>query len=204
MNEHFREKYGLVKDVDTWTRGNQEIIAMAGVYKIVEFHDIEFHFGDNLETRDGEGVALKVTAVMEVEGHEKRYTMFGEANKSNCKVPYYWAMALNRGKARAALMLIGVYGKQGYYMEEEADAFEKKKPTIKEIEKYLSLIKDANDLHLLNDTQKAYYRENDNEIRNNLTLWLSEVAELEDLLSGYTIELKKLHKKRGVKNDSKS
>ena len=184
MNEHFREKYGLVKDVDTWSRGYQEIIAMAGVYKIVEYHNIEFYFGENLETRDGEGVALKVTAVMEVEGEEKRYTMFGEANKSNCKVPYYWAMALNRGKARAVLMLIGVYGKQGYYMEEEAEVFEKKSPTIKEIEYYVSLIKDANKLGLLGEKEKAYYRENDVAIRNNLTLWLSEVEQLENLLKG--------------------
>lgn len=184
MNENFRRKYNLIEDVDTWKRGYQEIIAMAGIYKIVAYHKIKFEWSENLELRDGEGVAVRVCASMKDGKSKKTETMFGEANKFNCKVPYYWAMALNRGKARAVLMLIGAYGKKGYYMEEEAEAFEKKNPTLKEINYYVSLTKDAKELGLLSVTDQAYFREHDVEIRNNLNFWKSEVDKLERLLKG--------------------
>ena len=103
MNEAFLEKYGLV----------------TGISKIVSYHDLNFEWTDNLETRDNEGVAIRITAEMQTEFGLKQETMYGEANAKNCNYPYYWAGALNRGKARSTLMLIGAYGKKGYYMEEE-------------------------------------------------------------------------------------
>lgn len=176
MNENFKKKYGLVSNVDTWSAHGQEIITMAGIYKIVDYHDIRFHFGDNLDISPA--VALRVVAFMEVEGKQKEEIMFGEANANNCKVNYYWAMALNRGKARATLMLLGVYGKKGYYMEDEAEVFEKKSPTIKQIEQYTKLLKDCRDKGLISMTGDTYFKENDKEIRNNLILWTNVIDKL--------------------------
>ena len=45
---------------------------------------------------------------------------FGEANASNTKMPYWWAMAEKRGKDRVILKLINAYEK-GLYSEVEAD-----------------------------------------------------------------------------------
>ena len=112
MNEAFVEKYDLVKDVDTWVKAGQHIITMTGIYKIINYHDINFEWTDNLETRDNEGVAIRITAEMQTEFGLKQETMYGEANAKNCNYPYYWAGALNRGKARSTLMLIGAYGKK--------------------------------------------------------------------------------------------
>ena len=65
-----------------------------------------------------------------------------------------------------------------------AEAFEKKNPTLKEINYYVSLTKDAKELGLLSVTDQAYFREHDVEIRNNLNFWKSEVDKLERLLKG--------------------
>jgi len=185
MNEAFVEKYGLVKDVDTWSRGNQDIITMAGIYKIIQYHDINFEWTDNLETRDNEGVAIRITAEMQTDFGLKQETMYGEANSKNCNYPYYWAGALNRGKARATLMLIGAYGKKGYYMDEEAEAFENKKPTNKAIGEYTKLVKTLNDADALSDDLKSKIKAQDREIRNNQMLYdniMSELSEIYDNL----------------------
>ncbi len=181
MNEAFVEKYGLVKDVDTWVKAGQHIITMTGIYKIINYHDINFDWTDNLETRDNEGVAIRITAEMQTEFGLKQETMYGEANAKNCNYPYYWAGALNRGKARSTLMLIGAYGKKGYYMEEEAQAFENQKPTLKEIGEYTKMLKDLTKADVLTDEYKDYIRSQDTEIRNNKMLYDNVMKELREM-----------------------
>lgn len=181
MNNVFIEKYGLDKNVDTWNKAGQDIITMTGIYKIINFHDINFEWTDNLETRNNEGVAIRITAEMQTEFGLKQETMYGEANAKNCNYPYYWAGALNRGKARATLMLIGAYGKKGYYMEEEAEAFENKKPTIKEIGVYTKLVKDLHKADALSEEYKEKLKSQDREIRNNKMLYDNVIKELQEM-----------------------
>ena len=78
-------------------------------------------------------------------------------------------------------MLIGAYGKKGYYMEEEAQAFENQKPTLKEIGEYTKMLKDLTKADVLTDEYKDYIRSQDTEIRNNKMLYDNVMKELREM-----------------------
>ena len=76
-------------------------------------------------------------------------TTFGEADRKNCFNPYLAAMSEKRGIDRCILKLINAY-EYGVYSEVEADAFDKKKSTTKNItdeqkEHIINLIKHQTD-----------------------------------------------------------
>ena len=58
-------------------------------------------------------------------------------------------MAEKRGKARATLKLLGLYGKNAFYSDVEADDFTMKAPTIKQVEAINRLEKQALDSGVL-------------------------------------------------------
>ena len=96
---------------------------------------------------------------------------FGEANDTNCKNQYFWAMAEKRGKARATLKLLGLYGKNAFYSDVEAEDFQMKSPTIKQVEEFNRLEKQALDKGVLGKDAREWLRKNSNGIRSNVNVY---------------------------------
>ena len=88
-------------------------------------------------------------------------TTFGEADRKNCFNPYLAAMSEKRGIDRAILKLINAY-EYGVYSEVEADSFEKKKPTVKNIT-------DEQKAHIIN----LILNQSD-DIKNKTNEWLDD------------------------------
>ena len=66
-------------------------------------------------------------------------------------------------------------------MEEEAEAFENKKPTIKEIGVYTKLVKDLHKADALSEEYKEKLKSQDREIRNNKMLYDNVIKELQEM-----------------------
>ena len=138
--------------------------------KIIEAEDVKFEISDNLDVSPS--VAIKVKAWIESDelGYVEEVT-FGEANDRNCTNQYYWAMAEKRGKARATLKLLGLYGKNAFYSDVEAEDFQMKSPTIKQVEEFNRLEKQALDKGVLGKDAREWLRKNSNGIRSNVNVY---------------------------------
>jgi len=181
MSEHLVKRYNLDED-DFWTLRGNKIISFDGVIKIIEAEDVRFEMSDNLD--QSPGVAIKVRAYVEPSEMNEldrviEEITFGEANDTNCKNQYFWAMAEKRGKARATLKLLGLYGKNAFYSDVEADEWTKKSPTVKQIEKFNSLEKKALDSGVLDKQARQWLKDNSNGIRNNVDVYEKAVAAIE-------------------------
>ena len=80
-------------------------------------------------------------------------------------------MAEKRGKARATLKLLGLYGKNAFYTEVENDEWKVKKPTIPQIEEYKKLGKEANSKGVVCKEDRTWLKNNQNGILNNRDVW---------------------------------
>ena len=132
MSRELVNKYNL-DESDFWTiAGKVKVISFDGVIKIIDEENIKFEMSDNLDVSPS--VAIKVRAYQESDelGLIEEIT-FGEANDTNCTNRYFWAMAEKRGKARATLKLLGLYGKNAFYTEVENDEWKVKKPISKKL-----------------------------------------------------------------------
>lgn len=181
MSEDLIKRYNLDED-DFWTLRGNKIISFDGVVKIIDAENIKFEMSDNLDVSPA--VAIKVRAFIEPndinELHETiEEITFGEANDTNCKNQYFWAMAEKRGKARAALKVLGIYGKKHFYSEVEADEWTKKSPTVKQIEQFNRLEKKALDSGVLDKDARNWLKANQNGIRNNVDVWEKAMKALE-------------------------
>tara|TARA_B100001939_G_C16935057_1_gene615656 strand:- start:727 stop:1287 length:561 start_codon:yes stop_codon:yes gene_type:complete len=181
MSDDLIKRYNLDED-DFWTLRGNKIISFDGVIKIIDAEGIKFEMSDNLDVSPS--VAIKVRAYIEPndmnELHETiEEITFGEANDSNCKNQYFWAMAEKRGKARAALKVLGLYGKNKFYSDVEADEWTKKSPTIKQIEKFNSLEKKAIESGILDKDARNWLKSNQNGIRSNVQVWEKAMKALE-------------------------
>ena len=119
-----KEKYGLSKDA-FWElkRGNRAmwILTHDACEKIAYKEGIIFDMPDkDLSCTQPPNVVLYGSATL---GNRTEWSN-GEANPTNCKMPYMNAMAEKRLKDRLTLKLINAYEYQ-IYSEIEADAFEK-------------------------------------------------------------------------------
>jgi hypothetical protein len=181
MSESLIKRYNLDED-DFWTLRGNKIISFDGIVKIIDEENIRFEISDNLDVSPA--VAIKVRAYIEPndtnELHETiEEITFGEANDTNCKNQYFWAMAEKRGKARAALKVLGIYGKKNFYSEVEADDWTKKSPTIKQIEKFNRLEKKALESGILDKDARNWLKSNQNGIRSNVDVWEKAMKALE-------------------------
>ena len=138
---------------------------------------------DNLDVSPS--VAIKVRAYQENDelGLIEEIT-FGEANDTNCKNQYFWAMAEKRGKARASLKLLGLYGKNAFYSDVEAEDFQMKSPTIKQIEEFNRLETEALDKGVLGKEAREWLKNNSNGIRSNVNVYEKALASLKNALGG--------------------
>ena len=138
---------------------------------------------DNLDVSPA--VAIKVRAYQESDelGLIDEIT-FGEANDTNCKNQYFWAMAEKRGKARASLKLLGLYGKNAFYSDVEAEDFQMKAPTIKQIESFNRLEKQALDKGVLGKEAREWLKNNSNGIRTNVNVYEKALASLTNAMGG--------------------
>jgi len=93
-------------------------------------------------------------------------------------------MAEKRGKARATLKLLGLYGKNAFYSDVEAEDFQKQSPTIKQIEAFVKLEKQAVELGVLDENAKKWLKDNKNAIRSNLRVYEKATASLEKAIGG--------------------
>lgn len=182
MSEHLIKKYNLDEE-DFWILRGKKIIAFDGIIKIIEAENIKFELSDNLDVSPA--VAIKVRAYQENDelGLIEEIT-FGEANDTNCKNQYFWAMAEKRGKARATLKLLGLYGKNAFYSDVEADEWQVKTPTIKQIEFFNRLEKQAIEKGVLHKEARTWLKQNENGIRNNLNVYEKALASLQNALEG--------------------
>ena len=119
-----KEKYSLTKD-DFWEmkRGNKSmwILTHDACEKIAYKEGIIFDMPNyKLSCTQPPNVVLYGSAKL---GNRTEWSN-GEANPTNCKMPYMNAMAEKRLKDRLTLKLINAYEYQ-IYSEIEADAFEK-------------------------------------------------------------------------------
>ena len=180
MSDDLIKKYNLDED-DFWTLRGNKIISFDGVIKIIEAENIKFEMSDNLDVSPS--VAIKVRAYQESDelGLIEEIT-FGEANDNNCKNQYHWAMAEKRGKARATLKLLGLYGKNAFYTAIERDDWTVQKPTIKQIEVIDRLEKQALDKGVLGKDARQWLKENKNGIRNNIDVYKKALASLKNHL----------------------
>jgi len=171
MSEDLIKKYNLEEN-DFWTLRGKKIISFDGVVKIIDAEGVKFEMSDNLEHREGMGVAIKVKAWVESDevGYAEEET-FGEANDVNCKNQYFWAMAEKRGKARATLKLLGLYGGNLFHTEIEADDFQRKAPTVKQIEYFNRLEKEALSKGVLDKQARQWLTANANGIRGNVDVY---------------------------------
>ena len=122
--KEIKEKYNLTKE-DFWEmkRGNKSIWILThdGCQRIAYKEGIVFHKPDK------EHCIITpqfVSILAEATLGERTDWSTGEANPTNCKMPYMLAMAEKRLKDRLTLKLINAYEHQ-IYSEIEADAFEK-------------------------------------------------------------------------------
>ena len=83
-----------------------------------------------------------------------------------------------RGKARATLKLLGLYGKNAFYSDVEAEDFQKQSPTIKQIEALNKLEKQALDSGILDKNARNWLKDNKNAIRTNLRVYEKGLASL--------------------------
>ena len=119
-----KEKYNLTKD-DFWEmkRGNKSmwILTHDACEKIAYKEGIIFDMPNyKLSCTQPPNVVLYGSATLK----DRTEWSNGEANPTNCKMPYMNAMAEKRLKDRLTLKLINAYEYQ-IYSEIEADAFEK-------------------------------------------------------------------------------
>ena len=119
-----KEKYNLTKD-DFWEmkRGNRSmwILTHDACEKIAYQEGIVFHMPDpKLSNTEPPNIVLYGSATLK----DRTEWSNGEANPTNCKMPYMNAMAEKRLKDRLTLKLINAYEYQ-IYSEIEADSFEK-------------------------------------------------------------------------------
>ena len=180
MSDDLIKKYNLDED-DFWTLRGNKIISFDGVIKIIEAENIKFEMSDNLDVSPS--VAIKIRAYQENDdlGLIEEIT-FGEANDTNCKNQYFWAMAEKRGKARATLKLLGLYGKNAFYSDVEADDFTMKAPTIKQVEAINRLEKQALDSGVLGKEAREWLKANKNGIRSNVDVYEKAKASLKNHL----------------------
>ena len=183
MSESLIKKYNLLDEEDFWPCRGNKIISFDGVVKIIEAENIKFEMSDNLDVSPN--VAIKVRAYQENDelGLIEEIT-FGEANDRNCTNQYYWAMAEKRGKARATLKLLGLYGKNAFYSDVEAEDFQMKAPTIKQIESFNRLEKQALDKGVLSKDARGWLKNNSNGIRSNVNVYEKALASLKNALGG--------------------
>ena len=176
MSDQLVKKYNL-DESDFWTLRGNKIISFDGVIKIIEAENIKFEMSDNLDVSPS--VAIKVRAYQENDelGLIEEIT-FGEANDRNCKNQYFWAMAEKRGKARASLKLLGLYGKNAFYSDVESEDFQMKAPTIKQIESFNRLEKQALDKGVLSKDARSWLKNNSNGIRSNINVYEKALASL--------------------------
>ncbi len=180
------KRYNLDED-DFWFLAGNRIISFDGVSKIIDIENVKFEMSNNLDVSPS--IALKVVAYIEPNdhnGYDERIeeTTFGEANDTNCRNQYFWAMAEKRGKARATLKLLGLYGKNAFYSDVEAEDFQKQSPTIKQIEAFVKLEKQAVELGVLDENAKKWLKDNKNAIRSNLRVYEKATASLEKAIGG--------------------
>lgn len=177
MSDQLIKKYNLLYEEDFWPCRGKKIISFDGVVKIIEAENIKFEMSDNLDVSPS--VAIKVRAYQENDelGLIEEIT-FGEANDRNCTNQYYWAMAEKRGKARASLKLLGLYGKNAFYSDVEAEDFQMKAPTIKQIESFNRLEKQALDKGVLSKDARNWLKNNSNGIRSNVNVYEKALASL--------------------------
>jgi hypothetical protein len=185
MSEHLIKKYNLDED-DFWSLRGNKIISFDGVIKIIEAENIKFEMSDNLDVSPA--VAIKVRAYQENDelGLIEEVT-FGEANDTNCKNQYFWAMAEKRGKARASLKLLGLYGKNAFYSDVEAEDFQMKAPTIKQVEEFNRLEKQALDKGVLSKDARNWLKNNSNGIRTNVNVYEKALASLKNAMEGKNV-----------------
>jgi hypothetical protein len=185
MSDDLIKKYNLDED-DFWTLRGNKIISFDGVIKIIEAENIKFEMSDNLDVSPS--VAIKVRAYQENDelGLIEEVT-FGEANDTNCKNQYFWAMAEKRGKARASLKLLGLYGKNAFYSDVEAEDFQMKAPTIKQIEEFNRLEKQALDTGVLSKDAREWLKNNKNGIRSNVNVYEKALASLKNALDNKNV-----------------
>ena len=155
MSDDLIKKYNLDED-DFWTLRGNKIISFDGVIKIIEAENIKFEMSDNLDVSPS--VAIKVRAYQESDdfGLIDEIT-FGEANDTNCKNQYFWAMAEKRGKARA---------------------------TIKQVEEFNRLEKQALDKGVLGKDARQWLKNNSNGIRSNVNVYEKALASLKNAMEG--------------------
>ena len=128
--KEIKEKFNLGKD-DFWEmkRGGKSmwILTHDACEKIAYQAGIVFHMPDpKLSCTEPPNVVLYGSATL---GNRTEWSN-GEANPTNCKMPYMNAMAEKRLKDRLTLKLINAYEYQ-IYSEIEADTFEKPKEVKK-------------------------------------------------------------------------
>ena len=186
MSDQLVKKYNL-DESDFWTLRGNKIISFDGVIKIIEAENIKFEMSDNLDVSPS--VAIKVKAYQENDelGLIEAIT-FGEANDRNCKNQYFWAMAEKRGKARATLKLLGYYGKNnGFYSDVEAEDFQMKAPTIKQIESFNRLEKQALEKGVLSKDARNWLKNNSNGIRSNVNVYEKALASLTNAMDNKNV-----------------
>ena len=93
-------------------------------------------------------------------------------------------MAEKRGKARASLKLLGLYGKNAFYSDVEAEEFQMKKPNIKQIEEFNRLEKQAIDTGVLSKDAREWLKNNSNGIRSNVNVYEKALASLKNAMEG--------------------
>jgi len=185
MSDQLVKKYNL-DESDFWTLRGNKIISFDGVIKIIEAENIKFEMSDNLDVSPS--VAIKVRAYQENDelGLIEEIT-FGEANDKNCKNQYFWAMSEKRGKARGALRLLGLYGKNKFYSDVEAEDFQMKAPTIKQIESFNRLEKQALDKGVLSKDARSWLKNNSNGIRSNVNVYEKALASLTNAMDNKNV-----------------
>lgn len=193
MSNSLIKQYNL-SEGDFWTMkfgqgAGQQIIKFDGVMKIIDAEGIKFELSDNLDVSPR--VAIKVRAYLEPNDINELYEVkeeitFGEASDINCKMPYFWAMAEKRGKARATLKLLGLYGSGAdqFKTDVEADDFKIKPPTIPMIKEFDKLKRQAIEKGLLHKDGREWLKNNDNAIRNNEDVHAMAMKSLENAMNG--------------------
>ena len=155
----------------------QKIIKFDGVAKIIDIENIKFEISDNLDVSPA--VALKVRGYIEPSdqnGYSETIeeTTFGEANDNNCTNQYFWAMAEKRGKARACLKILNLYGRNSFYSDVEADDFQRVNPTTTKIKAFNKLRGELlKKQHLLTDADNemvSWLKKNRNGILKNIDM----------------------------------
>src|SRR5210317_2384215 len=182
MSDQLVKKYNL-DESDFWTLRGNKIISFDGVIKIIEAENIKFEMSDNLNV--SESVAINIRTYRESDKFSLIDEItFGEANDTNCKNQYFWAMAEKRGKARATLKLLGLYGKNAFYSDVESEDFQMKAPTIKQIESFNRLEKQALDKGVLSKDARGWLKNNSNGIRSNVNVYEKALASLTNAMEG--------------------